>query len=402
MKVTHVSTSLNGGAGKAVIRLHEGLSNSAITSKVLSFNDYPSQPEVYNYTSLLSNKELFISEQKSLLFKVQKSLNKAKISISSTYFSLPNTSFKNVPSFSIIKEADILHLHWVANFIDLKSFLRKTSQPIVWTLHDMNPFSAGYHYKPTEAEIRANQAILDKLERQKLSYYQGKNIQFVYTSKHMGKLLANSKIGKAFQSHHIPLGLDTNTFSPKDTNFCKSVLGIPSNKKVVLVVGDDLKVIRKGFKFIKDCIPNLKYPKEDLIFCVLGNCDLSNFPKDFPILHLGYFNDELLMSIAYSAADIFITTAIQEAFGQTTIEALCCGKPVIGFPVGIIPEAIVPKQNGLLCHTYTGKALAKCLDQALQIEWNNGWIRENAIERYNLKSYAEAHANLYKTINNNA
>jgi hypothetical protein len=44
------------------------------------------------------------------------------------------------------KEADIINLHWVANFIDFQSFFRYNDKPIVWTLHDANPFTGGCHY----------------------------------------------------------------------------------------------------------------------------------------------------------------------------------------------------------------------------------------------------------------
>ena len=398
MKVTHFSTSLNGGAGKAVLRLHEGLLTEAISSSVLSLNEYPATEGIHTYASLLSNKDLFLSEQKNLLFKVQKFVNKSGISIQSTYFSLANTAYKNVPNLPIVKEADILHLHWISNFLDLKSFMKKTNQPIVWTLHDMNPFTAGHHYLPTAEELQQNKKTLDKLAQAKIAFFKNKSINYVYTSQYMGDLLKNSEFGQQFSSFHIPLGLDTSVFAPRDPNFCKSILGIPQDKKVVLMVGDDLKVERKGFAYIKDCIPHLTYPKKEVVFCVLGNCNLSAFPKDFPIQHLGFFKDELLMSMVYSCADVFVTTATQEAFGQTTIEALCCGKPVIGFPVGVIPEAIESGKNGLICHAYNAASVANAITEALTKEWDNQSIRANAVKKYSLEVQAKAYAQLYKKI----
>ncbi len=398
MKVTHISTSLNGGAGKAVIRLHEGLAKESVESAVLSLNDYPSTKGIHTYASLLSNKDLFIAEQKNLLFKIKKVLNKRNIDIQSTYFSLPTTAYKNIPDLSVVKDANILHLHWISNFIDLKSFMKRTNQPIVWTLHDMNPFSAGYHYLPTEKELTKNKSVLDQLTNQKLDIFKNKNIHYVYTSKYMGNLLEKSAIGTHFSGHHIPLGLDTTVFSPRDVRFCKSILGIPTDKKVVLIVGDDLKSARKGMSYIKDCIAHIKYPQKDLLFCVLGHCDLAIFPEGFPIQHLGYFKDELMMSMAYSCADVFVTTATQEAFGQTTIEALCCGKPVIGFPVGIIPEAIQSDVNGYICETYEAELVAENIDKALNKDWDATNIRTEAIQKYNLEAQATAYAALYKQL----
>ena len=43
---------------------------------------------------------------------------------------------------------DILQLHWVSTFVDYREFFSRISRklPIVWTLHDMNPFTGGCHY----------------------------------------------------------------------------------------------------------------------------------------------------------------------------------------------------------------------------------------------------------------
>lgn len=45
------------------------------------------------------------------------------------------------------QEADIINLHWVANFLDWNTFFQKNTKPIVWTLHDQNPFLGGEHYE---------------------------------------------------------------------------------------------------------------------------------------------------------------------------------------------------------------------------------------------------------------
>lgn len=401
MKVIHLNTSINGGAGKAVARLHTSLISLGIKSGLLSL-----EPELQHqlithstaYLSSLGNKDLFLTELRELFFKVFKSFQKSSVSINSTYFTFLNSSYKNLPALNLIKEADLIHFHWISNFVDLPSFSQKSSQPIVWTLHDFNPFSPGYHYKPTEKELVANKQKLEELEKKKISILKKKKIHFVYTSKYMGKLLKASKIGRHFPSSYIPLGLDHTVFARRDSSFAKSLLGVPKDKKVILIVGDDLKAIRKGISYIRDSIEHIQYPTKDLVLCVLGKCDLAGFPKDFPIIHLGFIQDERLMSLAYATANVFITTATQEAFGQTTIEALCCGKPVIGFPVGVIPEAIIEEKNGFICKEKTPKSVAALIDRALQKEWDEEWISKDAANRYNLQLQAKAYQDLYTNI----
>ena len=49
----------------------------------------------------------------------------------------------------ILKEADIINLHWInGGFLSLKSLekLSELNKPVVWTLHDMWAFTGGCHY----------------------------------------------------------------------------------------------------------------------------------------------------------------------------------------------------------------------------------------------------------------
>ena len=36
----------------------------------------------------------------------------------------------------------IIHFHWINTFIDVPSFFKYNKKPVVWTLHDMNPFTS--------------------------------------------------------------------------------------------------------------------------------------------------------------------------------------------------------------------------------------------------------------------
>src|SRR5262249_1272615 len=46
---------------------------------------------------------------------------------------------------------DIVNLHWVAGFVDYQGFFTQVASqtPVVWTLHDMNPFTGRplYHFR---------------------------------------------------------------------------------------------------------------------------------------------------------------------------------------------------------------------------------------------------------------
>ena len=73
------------------------------------------------------------------------------------------------------KDADVINLHWVADFLDYKSFFEKNIKPVIWTLHDMNPFTGGEHYVETIIDVNNyGKPILrekDNLEQQITTNY---------------------------------------------------------------------------------------------------------------------------------------------------------------------------------------------------------------------------------------
>jgi glycosyltransferase involved in cell wall biosynthesis len=75
-----------------------------------------------------------------------------------------------------------------------------------------------------------------------------------------------------------------------------------------------------------------------------------------PAKFLGYVKDEDLPSL-YRAADLFVLpTRALEGFGLVAIEAMACGTPAMGTPVGAIPEVLGPLK--LLFDDTTAPAIA--------------------------------------------
>jgi glycosyltransferase involved in cell wall biosynthesis len=62
-----------------------------------------------------------------------------------------------------------------------------------------------------------------------------------------------------------------------------------------------------------------------------------------------------------SACDVTAVPSLSEAFGRVIIEAMACGKPVVGSNVGGIPEIIEDGRTGILVQPKDEKALADAL-----------------------------------------
>ena len=61
-------------------------------------------------------------------------------------FSQDWTVFNRLP-LRQLPPADIYHLHWTSDLVDFRMIAPLARRaPVVWTFHDMNPFTGGCHY----------------------------------------------------------------------------------------------------------------------------------------------------------------------------------------------------------------------------------------------------------------
>jgi glycosyltransferase involved in cell wall biosynthesis len=80
---------------------------------------------------------------------------------------------------------------------------------------------------------------------------------------------------------------------------------------------------------------------------------------------LGRVSDQSLVDWYRRATLVVIPTVRLEGFGLTTAEALACGTPVVGTPVGATPELLAPLDQSLIASDSTPAALAKTVSLAL-------------------------------------
>jgi glycosyltransferase involved in cell wall biosynthesis len=104
---------------------------------------------------------------------------------------------------------------------------------------------------------------------------------------------------------------------------------------------------------------------------------------------------QTVMAPWYRAMDMVVNASIiPESFGRTLLEAMSCGKPVVGPNQGGIPEFVRPGENGLLYEMGNAEALAEAIltllrDPDLRRQLGASG-RETAVRRFSPAPQAEA------------
>ena len=424
MKILHICTYDSGGAGKACVRLHQGLLELGIDSNLLvlhqstrgikrvyQYVELP--PELDNYSKLKGKFKRILQEFK--LYKIKDENDTSKFlkgrpeGLES--FSFPNSPY-DITKHSLYKEADIINLHWTSGFLDYSTFFNDKSKKIVWTLHDLNPFTGGCHYAETCTGFEmsclhcpqllntSDDNISNWILKTKVNAIEsGVSLTVVGVSNWILGESSKSLLFRNFKHVQIPYGINQNVFKPISRIVSREILGLPIDKKIVLFVSDALNTKRKGFSLLLKAIEKIK-EQENIVLCAVGHTKMDEFDGK-GLFTLGSISDERLMSVIYSAADVFVMPSLEDNFPNTVLEALMCGTPVIGFPVGGIKEMIQNNKNGYLCDSVSFDSLAKAIDSFLQspTRFNQLEIRNLALSKYSLEIQATKYVELYNSLN---
>lgn len=177
------------------------------------------------------------------------------------------------------------------------------------------------------------------------------------------------------------------------------MLGLPADKKIILFVADNVHNHRKGYAILVDAIKGLTN-KEQVLLVQIGNESARETWEDCAVKRLGVIQDELLMSMVYAAADVFVIPSLEDNLPNTVMESLMTGTPVIGFALGGIKDMVEDGQNGYLVTEINAEALSKAMERFLLSAevFDKDIIRKKAFEKYNQDVQANQYIALFKQL----
>ncbi len=334
MRILHISTHDRGGAASAMINLHYGLLKKGVDSHCLFLKNTGENIKNSHYYKS-SSKGLFVlipdKIKNKFGFNQEKIVERILSNKPKGYegYSFPITPYK-IHKNDYIQKADIINLHFVSRFIDYPSFFPNVYKPLVWTIHDMNPFLGGFHYSNDEERFHKSFYELEKklISIKDKALKNTKNLYIVSLSHYLKGKSLNSSLFNKFPHFLIQNSVDTDKFRIYNKKFSRDIFNLPQDKKLFLFVSESINNRRKGFDILLDVID--RFNEDQIIFCAIGK-KISNENKDNKIYHLGYIRDPRLLALAYSASDAFILPSREDNLPNTMLEALSCGTPVLTF-----------------------------------------------------------------------
>lgn len=401
MKVLHISTHRTGGAALAAFRLHRSLIDNGVDSRMLILDGDCDDNLVVRYKPVFDfhSSRIF----KSTLYRLGIGIGRywrmhdvARRGHECQY-TYP-VSLYRVEKHPLVKWADVIHLHFCDDFINYPTFFKKVKKPIVWTLHDIGIGYGGFHYKNDQERLlpyfKEIETEFIKIKRKSIN--QSSNLSIVSLSKEMFEFCHNVDYLKNRLNYIIPNGVDISQFKILDRNECRNKLCLSSEKKILLFVAEYVQTKSKGLDLLKEAIATID--KDNILLCIVGN-----YPKDMPendIIDTRYFgkvHDVNTLSIIYSAANFLVVPSTQESFGQTPMEAMSCGTPVVVFPSGAMKDYVCPGQ-GIVCKDCSLQALKDGLKKALHNHYDRSAIREYVGKNFSPDIIANMHVELYESI----
>jgi glycosyltransferase involved in cell wall biosynthesis len=173
----------------------------------------------------------------------------------------------------------------------------------------------------------------------------------------------------------IPGGVDLGRFRPLEEparRARKAALGIPPGAPLLLSVRR--LVPRMGLENLLPAFGLLLREFPALHLALGGSGPLEGRLRSLAaslglaarVRFLGYVPEPDLPGL-YAAADLFVLpTTTLEGFGLVTLEALACGTPVVGTPVGATPEILGGIDRTLVAAGATAPALAEAAGRLLR------------------------------------
>jgi glycosyltransferase involved in cell wall biosynthesis len=251
---------------------------------------------------------------------------------------------------------DVIHTHHPVSALAVHLCRAARPIPKVHTLHIayfLEYLDRGGH--------RLGGRMLHRMER----FYLRRCGRIVVLSEFVRRQLEEHFPGCPASVTEIPAGIDLDRFRPvADREEVRRRLGLPSQGRLALTVRR--LEPRMGLDVLLQAVPMT----EGVHFLVAGRGSMDEELRALVgrlgirdrVTFLGFVKDEHLPAYLAAADGFVLPTRALEGFGVVTLEALACGTPVLGTPVGATPEILGPLDPSLVMGGISSEAMAESIN----------------------------------------
>jgi glycosyltransferase involved in cell wall biosynthesis len=417
MLVTHINaTDLGGGASRGVYRLHRGLLQAGVESRLW-----------VHYKSSDDDSVQVKLRERTLIERAAYKVHKAQTDRAFAAYPRSDGWFspQALPSLFDVRQTPrdgVTHLQWVCGeYLNIEDIARvsQRARACVMTLHDMWALTGGCHYDencrrwaqqcgacPQLGVLRERDLSREVFERKQRAWHE-LNLTLIAPCEWLADCVRHSPLLSARRVEVIPYGLDTTQFAPQTQSVARAQLQLPADKKLILFGAlNSTADKRKGFHLLQAALQNLArsgltHEAELIIF----GADAPDAPIDLGLHahYLGVIRDDARLSQIYSAADVMVVPSLQESFGQTASEAMSCGTPVVAFGATGLRDIVDHQRNGYLSRAYDADDLARGIAWILHhtdAQTLRHDARDKVTREFDIRVVTQKHIALYESLLN--
>lgn len=204
----------------------------------------------------------------------------------------------------------------------------------------------------------------------------------------------------------IPSGIDIRKFDPaKSGNTFREEIGV--NSSVPLIVMVAILRVRKGHYYFVHAAKKVVEEFPDARFLIVGDGPQRTNIEHY-IKELGLKDNVLMLGLRedipriLASADLYVIPSLSEGMGQSTMEAMAMGVPVIASDVGGLPELVINDQTGILVPPKNIPALAKAIIGLLSDKGRSERLaaqaKQSVVRCYSIERTVEKTLNLYSEL----
>jgi len=316
-----------------------------------------------------------------------------------------------------ILDYDLIHFHDLSSAISPVTLsVLSRIRPVVWTIHDCSPFTGGCLYpmgcekyktgcggcpQIGEWPIDSRLDMTRLLHQVKRDLHGSGRVVMATPSRWMSDTAFASGL---FQRapEVVSNGIDTDLYVPSiDKAALRRDLGLPENRRIVLLSAGHILDERKGTRFAIEALRQTADLNPFLL--LVGSLDdrAHSVLEGFDRCATGYVGDPAQLARFYGAADLFVFCSLADNQPLVVLETMATGTPTVGFATGGMTEMVVQDETGYLVVQRDQQALAGAIRRAFEDDRAATWgrnARRRVVDRYSHARLLAGHVELYERV----